>query len=43
MIVYDDLEPSDKLKIYNKGVDVIKKEKTSINLIKYKVGILIII
>ena len=38
MIVYDDLEPSDKLKIYNKGVDVIKKEKTSINLIKYKVG-----
>ena len=27
MIVYDDLEPSDKLKIYNKGVDVIKKEK----------------
>ncbi len=38
MIVYDDLEPSDKLKIYNKGIDVIKKEKSSINLIKYKVG-----
>ncbi len=38
MIVYDDLEPSDKLKIYNKGIDVIKKEKRSINLIKYKVG-----
>ena len=26
MIVYDDLEPN-KLKIYNKGVDVIKKKK----------------
>ena len=38
MIVYDDLEPSDKLKIYNKGIDVIKREKRSINLIKYKVG-----
>ena len=38
MIVYNDLEPSDKLKIYNKGIDVIKKEKSSINLIKYKVG-----
>ena len=38
MIVYNDLEPSDKLTIYNKGIDVIKKEKSSINLIKYKVG-----
>ena len=38
MIVYDDLEPSDKLKIYNKGIDVIKREKRTINLIKYKVG-----
>ena len=37
MIVYDDLEPSDKLKIYNKyGRN--KERKTSINLIKYKVG-----
>ena len=26
------------MKIYNKGIDVIKKEKSSINLIKYKVG-----
>ena len=38
MIVYNDLEPSDKLTIYDKGIDVIKKEKSSINLIKYKVG-----
>ena len=38
MIVYNDLEPSDKLTIYNKGIDVIKKEQSTINLIKYKVG-----
>ena len=38
MILYNDLEPSDKVRIYNKGIDIIEKEKSSINLIKYKVG-----
>ena len=38
MILYNDLEPSDKITLFNKGVDVIKNEKSSVNLIKYKVG-----
>ena len=38
MILYNDLEPSDKITIYNKGIDIIKNEKSSANLIKYKVG-----
>ena len=38
MILYNDLEPSDKIKVFNKGVDVIKNENSASNLIKYKVG-----
>jgi len=39
MIVYNDLEPSDKLSVYDKGVDVIINNKSnSDNLINYKIG-----
>ena len=38
MIVYNDLEPSDKLSVYNKGVDVIKNKSSSVDLINYKIG-----
>ncbi len=38
MILYNDLEPSDKITVFNKGIDVIKNEKSSANLIKYKIG-----
>ena len=38
MIVYNDLEPSDKITIYNKGVNVVKNQHNSDNLINYKIG-----
>ena len=38
MIVYNDLEPSDKLSVFNKGVDVIKNKSSSNDLINYKIG-----
>ena len=38
MIVYNDLEPSDKITIYNKGVNVVKNQHNSSNLINYKIG-----
>ena len=38
MILYNDLEPSDKIKVFNKGVDVIKNESSPSNLVEYKVG-----
>jgi predicted dehydrogenase len=39
MIVYNDLEPSDKLSVYDKGVDVIANNKSnSNNLVNYKIG-----
>ena len=38
MIVYNDLNPSDKISVFNKGVDIIKNEKSSKNLINYKIG-----
>ena len=38
MIVYNDLNPSDKISVFNKGVDIIKSEKSSKNLINYKIG-----
>ena len=38
MILYNDLEPSDKIKVFNKGVDVIKNERSPSNLVEYKVG-----
>ena len=38
MIVYNDLEPSDKLSVYNKGVGVVKNKFSSSDLVKYKIG-----
>ena len=38
MILYNDLEPSDKLRIFNKGVDIIKNDNSSNNLVNYKIG-----
>ena len=38
MIVYNDLEPSDKLSVFNKGVDVIKNKSSASDLINYKIG-----
>jgi predicted dehydrogenase len=38
MIVYDDMEPSEKIKIYNKGVDVQSQENIRKLLIQYRMG-----
>jgi len=39
MIVYDDVEPSEKVKVYNKGVDYIKKREEAYDiLIQYRTG-----
>jgi len=39
MIVYDDVEPSEKVKIYNKGVEYIKKREEAYDLlVQYRTG-----
>ena len=38
MILYNDLEASDKLNVYNKGVDIIKNSDSSNYLVNYKIG-----
>jgi len=38
MILYNDLEIKNKIIVHNKGVNVIKNENSSKNLIKYKIG-----
>jgi len=39
MIVYDDVEPSEKVKIYNKGVDYIKKREEAYDImVQYRTG-----
>ena len=38
MILYNDLEPSDKIRLFDKGVNVISDESSSKNLVKYRVG-----
>lgn len=39
MIIYDDMEPSEKVKIYDKGVDIIKdKEQIYDMLVQYRTG-----
>ncbi len=38
MILYNDLELKNKIVIHNKGVNVIKNETSSKNLVKYKIG-----
>lgn len=38
MILYNDLEVKNKIVVHNKGVNVIKNENSSKNLVKYKIG-----
>jgi len=39
MVVYDDVEPSEKVKVYNKGVDYIKKREEAYDiLVQYRTG-----
>jgi predicted dehydrogenase len=39
MIVYDDVEPSDKVKVYNRGVDYVKKREEAYDiLVQYRTG-----
>ncbi|TAF65883.1 MAG: gfo/Idh/MocA family oxidoreductase [Cytophagales bacterium] len=38
MVVYDDLEPNEKIKIYDKGIDVKTKEEEYQTLIQYRSG-----
>ena len=39
MIVYDDLDPSEKVKIYDKGVDMVESDEDIHNmLISYRTG-----
>ncbi len=38
MILYNDLEKSNKITVHDKGVNVIKDQNNSKNLVKYKIG-----
>ena len=39
MIVYDDLEPSDKIKVYDKGVDIVNDSESVYKmLVNYRIG-----
>ena len=38
MIVYDDMEPSEKVKVYDKGVDVTTREGIYSTLLQYRTG-----
>lgn len=38
MIVYDDVEPSEKVKVYNKGVDLNGEESVYSALVQYRIG-----
>lgn len=38
MIVFDDMDPSEKIKIYNKGINVTKPEEIHRLLVKYRSG-----
>ncbi len=38
MIVYDDMDPSEKVKVYNKGVDVQSEEMIHSVLVQYRMG-----
>lgn len=38
MIIYDDVEPSEKVKVYDKGVEIVSKEDMHHTLIQYRVG-----
>jgi len=38
MVVYDDMEPSEKVKFYDKGVDIKEKESIYETLVQYRTG-----
>jgi len=38
MIVYDDLEPSDKIKVYDRGIEVSNREQIYSMLVSYRTG-----
>jgi len=38
MVVYDDMEPSEKVKVYNKGVEIYGEEAVYDTLVQYRVG-----
>ena len=38
MLIYDDLEPDEKLKLYDKGVVIDSQEKAYEALIQYRIG-----
>ncbi|HEX9006507.1 MAG TPA: Gfo/Idh/MocA family oxidoreductase, partial [Bacteroidota bacterium] len=38
MVVYDDMEPSEKIKMYNKGVDITGKDAVYQVLVQYRTG-----
>ncbi len=38
MVVYDDMEPSEKVKVYNRGVEITEKESVYQTLVQYRMG-----
>ncbi len=38
MVVYDDMEPSEKIRLYNKGVDIKGKDSVYETLVQYRTG-----
>lgn len=38
MLVYDDMEPAEKIKVYDKGVDIIEKDDVYKTLVQYRSG-----
>jgi len=38
MVVYDDMEPSEKIKVYDKGVDIKERESIYKTLVQYRTG-----
>jgi predicted dehydrogenase len=38
MVVYDDVEPTEKLKVYDKGVDITEEESVYQTLVQYRIG-----
>jgi hypothetical protein len=38
MLVYDDMEPSEKLKVYDRGVEITEEESVYRTLVQYRMG-----
>ncbi len=38
MIVYDDMQPSEKVRVYDKGVDITEEESLYRSLVQYRIG-----